>query len=104
MSSAAGRLPLGTELRVKAAYETSKGNPFRAYDVNDFQFGHHGIDVAVTGADVLAVDRNELSVRLAGADVDIRVIGFDINRDVQVRVMAKRPPADSLDEVIDAAG
>ena len=39
--------------------------------------------------------RNELRVQLSGTDAEIRVTGFDVNRDLQVRVSVERPAVDS---------
>ncbi len=95
ISSAADRLPPGTELTIKAAYETVKGNPFKAYDPNDFRLTDRDMLVEVSGADILLKEANELKVRVSGEALEVRVSGFDVNRDVQVKVAAQIPVIES---------
>jgi hypothetical protein len=92
--SSADSLPPGSELTIKAAYETVKGNPFKAYDRNDFELTDRDMRVEVSGADVLVREGNELKVRVSGAELEVRVSGFDVNRDVQVSVSAQMPVVD----------
>lgn len=97
VTCAAGRLPAGTDLTVRAAYETSKGNPFKSYNVNDFDFTDSSMAVKVEGAEILICEGNELKVRLSEQDAQVRVTGFDINRDVQVKAAVTAPSAEDAD-------
>jgi hypothetical protein len=99
VTSSNGSLPAGTELTVRAAYETSKGNPFKAYDVNDFHLTSADLSVEVTGAEIALRERNELRVVATGEDLEIRVTGFDVNRDLQVRVTTQDPIGPPAEDV-----
>jgi hypothetical protein len=99
----AGRLPVGTTLVVRAAYETSKGNPFKAYNSNDFDFSVAPMVVTVDGAEEVTRSANELHVRMLDTDAEIRVEGFDVNRDVQARVAVSPASQTDVEEsVVDA--
>ena len=100
----AGRLPVGTTLVVRAAYETSKGNPFKAYNTNDFDFSNAPMVVTVDGAEEVTRSANELHVRMLDTGAEIRVEGFDVNRDVQARVAVyPGSQTDAEESVVDAA-
>jgi hypothetical protein len=98
-----GGLAAGSELLIRAAYETSKGNPFKSYSELDFNFAGSEMTVYTTGADVVSNARNELRVRLRGEPAEIRVVGFDVNRDLQVRVGVSSPEGDADEPVAAAA-
>ena len=83
---------MGTEMEIKAAYETAKGNPFSAYDTNDFQFSDDSLTVQISGCRVLAQEANRLRVAVEEPDFQVKVLGFDVNRDVVVRARLQARP------------
>lgn len=91
VSSVDGRLPVGVILKVKAAYETSKGNPFTVYNENDFRFTDSGFELAADGCETKLVAPNEIWLSVHNPDFTLRVTGFDINRDIVVRANELKP-------------
>lgn len=84
VSSVEDRLPVGTILRIRAAYETTKGNPFAAYDENDFRFGD-GFAIETEGCRTKFVSPNEIWLSVDALTFRLSVAGFDVNRDIIVR-------------------
>ncbi len=91
LTSTPGALLPGTQIAIRAAYETSKGNPFRAYEVHDFDFSDKNMTLDFDGGMVDLRNANELKVTVFGGAVDLRMTGFDINRDLQVKVNVRQP-------------
>jgi hypothetical protein len=77
-------LPEG--IRVIAAYDTSRGNPFKRYRVADFDVAKLKVDVV--GADVLERKENRLLIRLTSERFHVAVSGFDTNRDLVIHASA----------------
>lgn len=76
----------GQKLKVSAAYETSKGNAFKAYAEADFTFSDDSIEVACEGCTLLGSERNTLEFQVLEEAFALRATGFDRNRDLIVRV------------------
>lgn len=75
--------------RVRAAYDTASGNPFKKYDPLDFSFsGKSALKIAATMGTVTLVSRqdNEIEFEVAGEDFQVDVTGFDANRDLLVKL------------------
>lgn len=79
------------ELQVTVAYEVRRGNPFSKYDPADFQLHIPPIAVSSDHRGLLQLDASANSLRLKVTDPDFRltVTGFDVNRDLIVRVVSK---------------
>ncbi len=76
-------------LRVRAAYDTAAGNPFRKYNPLDFDFNSRkGPGIAVTRKTVSLENResNRLVFEISGPAFRIDVFGFDPNRDLLVKL------------------
>jgi hypothetical protein len=77
-------LPL--EIRVAAAYDIVRGDPFRKHDPLDFNLQEpDGPKIASVGAAVRVEDSNKLTVLVESANFSVAVTGFDVNRDLVVR-------------------
>jgi len=72
-------------VKVKAAYEVRKGNPFKRYDRLDFTLDARPIAVAAVGADCLAAE-NSLEVTPRDEPFLVEVTGFDPHRDLRIYV------------------
>ena len=99
VSSVGNGHPIGAILRVRAAYETSKGNPFSVYNEHDFRFTDDGFSVAGEGCDVDIVAPNEIRLTITGSSFSLSVSGFDINRDVIVRASEVRTQSNDEQEL-----
>jgi hypothetical protein len=77
------------QLRIVAAYDVRRGNPLRQYEPFDFDFADRTMAVAAVGAEMERAEENELLVRVTADEFKISVTGFDVNRDVYVRVTSE---------------
>lgn len=75
------------QFKVRAAYDTTSGNPFKKYDPMDFDF-KKDIKIALTKNTVKLVERapNEILLEVNGPKFQIDVKGFDPNRDLLVKL------------------
>jgi hypothetical protein len=77
-------LPL--RLSVITAYEIRRGNPFKKYDENDYRLETDPICIESSGVDVLKPSGQRLDFTATAADFDIAVSGFDVHRDLKLKV------------------
>lgn len=90
---------LPSVLYVAVAYDVLFGSPWKQFEPADFDFtrrGLTGLEVQTTG-DVAwtANSPNSLRLRLGGGDFELRVTGFDPNRDLITRVYNPRERIDA---------
>lgn len=69
-------------VRVRVAYDVLRGNPFKKHNAADFDFTKKGIQVESLGAVVTAPAANILRIEVERTDFEIKVSGFDPNRDL----------------------
>lgn len=75
--------------RIRAAYDTSSGNPFKKYNPLDFSFSKNsGLTISTTRDTVSLVGHsdNELEFEITGEQFRVDVKGFDANRDLLVKL------------------
>jgi hypothetical protein len=85
-------VPLPSALEVVTAYDVSRGNPFSKYSASDFQM--KSLAQTIVGAGEVLCEANRLVVRELTDDFRIEVDGFDVNRDLCVRVRAREVDRD----------
>jgi hypothetical protein len=68
------------------AYRTRRGDPFSKYSVFDFALGRHGVRATADGAEIGAARDNRLEFRPLRDDFRVHVSGFDVRRDLVVRL------------------
>jgi hypothetical protein len=71
---------------VKMAYDTRRGNPFKAYDRFDFDVASAPITIETRDCNVIERRDNILKVEITGINFEIRVTGFDPKRDLVIDV------------------
>lgn len=76
------QLPL--TIRVRAAYDVLRGNPFSKHDPLDFDFSKNELDVEANGANASAQSPNALVIKANSRDFEVTVSGFDVRRDLIV--------------------
>ena len=76
----AEELPI--KVRVRAAYDVLRGNPFSKHDSLDFDFNEQQLDVFAVGATTSAQAPNVMLIEVHDADFAVEVKGFDIKRDL----------------------
>jgi hypothetical protein len=69
-------------IRVRAAYDVLRGNPFSKHDALDFDFENDELKVSAEGAVVTAQGSNVLLVKVTALQFDVEVRGFDQKRDL----------------------
>jgi hypothetical protein len=77
------KLPI--QIRVRAAYDVLRGNPFKKYNPLDFDMTKDDIEIAETGATVARSGSNEIAIDIADVDFRVDLDGFDQHRDLMVR-------------------
>lgn len=86
-----GQEPAPPRIRVQLAYDTPSGNPFRTYEVFDFDLAGAGgppVEIESRGATILSRAENVLEVEINSPDFEVRLTGFDEKRDLCVRARA----------------
>jgi hypothetical protein len=73
---------------VSVAYELRRGNPFSQYQSPDFELDKPPIQVSAVAANVLQKQRNLLVLGIQKPDFQVTVKGFDVRRDIRVRVLS----------------
>ena len=77
---------LPDRVRIQVAYDVRRGNPFRLYRLLDFDLRSETIEMAVKGGEIARRGENWIDVRILNHDFALAVRGFDVHRDVRVRV------------------
>lgn len=72
---------------VWVAYELRRGNPFSQYQPPDFEMDKPPIQLDAVDAEVAQQQRNLLVLRIQKPDFQVTVKGFDVRRDIRVRVI-----------------
>jgi hypothetical protein len=84
-AGAAGSFPL--QIRVKAAYDLARGNPFSKHSPYDFDFTKNELAIGAANATCRPVAANELLIEAPDESFSVEVTGFDVNRDLLVRTI-----------------
>jgi hypothetical protein len=73
--------------RAQIAYDVVAGNPFKRWEPFDFELGKSkGIPVSGKNTKPVSISGNELQVLIEDPDFLVAVNGFDVNRDVIVKI------------------
>ncbi|RLI76481.1 hypothetical protein DRP05_12810 [Archaeoglobales archaeon] len=76
---------------IKIAYDTYRGNPFRQYDKFDFDISESDqIKIQHQGCDIICKDLNILEVKITSQNFELKVTGFDPNRDLVIDITEKK--------------
>lgn len=77
-------LPLQAVARF--AYDILRGSPFSNYHPLDFTLNSAPIRVSVSGGQVITINENQITFEVQSQDLELKVTGFDPNRDLVVDV------------------
>jgi hypothetical protein len=91
----------GQSLRVMAAYDSAKGNPFKTYSSADFKLSKRPIVIACEGCSYKTNTDNELVFEVHAPVFSVEELGFDVNRDLIVNAAVLRTETQHLSEVED---
>lgn len=78
------QLPIRAEIKV--AYDVRRGNPFKQYEIHDFDLASKLISIKSTGCTILSTNRNSMKIKVTGFDFALKVIGFDAKRDLVINI------------------
>lgn len=74
-------------IRLKLGYDVPKGNPIKSYQVLDFDVSKSPIKIESSGVYFNKMEKNELEFEIENKDsFDIKLLGFDENRDLFVKL------------------
>jgi hypothetical protein len=73
------------ELKVRAAYDVSRGDPFAKFSPYDFDLNKKQIAIAASGADCTITAANEVTISVQSKDFSVELQGFDGRRDLVVK-------------------
>jgi hypothetical protein len=83
--------------RITVAYDVRKGNPFKRYEPHDFDLSSGYIIINSTGCTILNRQRNIIECELMDNEFNLKVSGFDVNRDLIVNVNVKEERIETQD-------
>lgn len=82
-SKALGSEQFPVTIRVRAAYDVLRGNPFSKHDPLDFDFGKKDeLEISASDASATAQGSNVLLIKANNRDFEVTVNGFDVRRDL----------------------
>ena len=82
--STACPFPQDMLLRLRCAYVTTVGSALKKYNRVDFDFSKSKLSVDLEGVQLAKADGNELLLHIVTPTFNIRIAGFDRNRDLEV--------------------
>lgn len=94
--------PRPDSLEILMAYDTHKGNPFKKYHPADFQLQKGGIPIEYVGVALTECDSNRILADVISDEFEIKVTGFDVNRDIIVKAKARTAEASEEDDDAEA--
>jgi len=71
-------------LKVRVAYDTLNGNPFKLHNALDFDLVRRTGDMAVRDLVVSGIEAGSVLLECLGPDFRFEMTGFDTNRDLIV--------------------
>jgi len=90
VSMARGARAVPDEVVIRVAFEVRRGNPFSHYSEYDFVLDEEPIVVMARNAEIVERNKNRLRLKPEGRGFGVVVKGFDVRRDLRVRVEAGR--------------
>ena len=75
------------ELIVEVAYDVAQGDPFKKHSSYDFKLGEGSIKINQAGLKETSRSHNKLGYQVTSLPFQLKITGFDVNRDLQVRVI-----------------
>ena len=92
--------PVGATLRVSVAYDMPSGNPMKHWSKFDFNFRDKAshIKFKLRGLNARATSGNVIEIKVEDEDFDLVATGFDIHRDLIVRIDEVQEEAEHADK------
>lgn len=81
VTPASADAPTPAKIRIRAAYDVRSKNPFKQWDIEDFEFGKNPVLIeAQKGVKITLIEGNRLVADVSDKDFRISVKGFDTER------------------------
>jgi hypothetical protein len=77
------------KVRITCAYDTRKGNPFKNYELYDFDLGNSEFNFSSKGCTVAQRKDNKIELTIEEKEFEFEVTGFDKLRDVVIDIKEK---------------
>ena len=80
-------------LNLQVAYDVARGNPFKKYSSHDFRLGKNGtinVNSHLDNSKIISQRENRVSVLIKDTEFKLECSGFDVNRDLKVRLTTER--------------
>jgi hypothetical protein len=74
------------KVKITCAYDTRKGNPFKNYELYDFDLGNSEFNFSSTGCTVAQRKDNKIELTIEEKEFEFEVAGFDKLRDVVIDI------------------
>ncbi len=74
------------KVKISCAYDTRKGNPFKSYELYDFDLGNTEFTVTTKGCTLSYRKENKIELTIEGKEFELVVNGFDKMRDMIIDV------------------
>jgi hypothetical protein len=75
----------GDRVRIVAAYDVRRGNPFNKYQKADFELHKPPMQVESQNLEILESEENSIVASPSNSDFKITIKGFDPSRDLRIR-------------------
>lgn len=79
---------LPSEITIRCAYDVRRGNPLKRFKPFDFSLTKGELKVVLSDAEVIEQEENRILIRPLTSNFECSVVGFDVNRNVFVKVDA----------------
>jgi len=77
-------------IKISAAYRVPAGNHLKKYNPLDFRLNCDPIEIDNSGVEIVSCSENILALNVINPEFEIKVTGFDANRDLVVQVVAEK--------------
>ncbi len=74
------------KVRISCAYDTRKGNPFKNYELYDFDLSNSDFTIKSNGCTVSQQNENKIELTIEEKEFEFEVTGFDIMRDLIIDI------------------
>lgn len=73
-------------LIIKCAYDTRKGNPFKNYEIFDFDISNQEFNIILNGCTILYRKENKIELSVKEKEFEFEITGFDKMRDLIIDI------------------
>lgn len=86
LTKSKNEIDLPLKVRIICAYDTRKGNPFKNYELFDFDLGNSEFVISSKGCAIYHRNENKIEIMIDDKEFEFEVTGFDKMRDLIIDV------------------